>query len=183
LEKKGNFFILLIIIAVLTLIIAVLAAFIVIVGINGSPQVASEAAGGGGADDFLSVTPPDESTLATMPLFADRQFFNLRNTAGSSQLSVCIVDVSIKYFTKVDGIKDVPAKLELNQGNMKEIVSTYFQELTRDEIEMISTKADAKENLKKELNEFLISTISSDKDRKKVSEIVYEVVFSGWNYQ
>jgi uncharacterized protein (UPF0333 family) len=182
LEKKGNFFILLIIIAVLTLIIAVLAAFIVIVGINGSPQVASEA-GAAGSGDFLSVTPPDESTLATMPLFADRQFFNLKNTSGSSQLSVCIVDVSIKYFTKIDGIKDVPAKLELNQGNMKEIVSTYFQELTRDEIEKISTKADAKENLKRELNEFLISTISSDKDRKKVSEIVYEVVFSGWNYQ
>ncbi|MDR1440662.1 MAG: hypothetical protein LBJ10_11925 [Clostridiales bacterium] len=182
-EKKSNFFILLIIIAVLTLIIAVLAAFIVLVGFN-SPQAATAGAGpaaeGGGV---VYAAPPDESTLATLPLFADRQFFNLKNAPGSSQLSVCIVDVSIKYFTKVDGIKDVAAKLELNKSNMKEIVSTYFQDLTRDEIDKIATKAEAKENLKSELNEFLISTISSDKDRKKVTEIVYEVVFSGWNYQ
>jgi hypothetical protein len=153
----------------------------VIVGIN-SPQQAAAPGAAAQADSVQLAPPPDEASLATMALFSDRQFFNLKNS-GSSTLSVCIVDVSIKYFSKVDGIKDVAAKLTLNQNNLKEIVSSYFQELTRDEIEQISTKAAAKDDLKKELNEYLISTISNDGDRKKVSEIIYEVVFSGWNYQ
>jgi flagellar basal body-associated protein FliL len=184
-EKKGNFFVLLIIIAVLTLAVAVLAAFIFLVGFNQPSAAADDGAAAQAAADAAAasaVEPPDEASLTTMKLFADKQFFNLKST-DPNKLAVCIVDVSVKYFTKVDGIKDVAAKMTLNEDNLKEIVSTYFQQLTLEDLERIETRAKAKDDLKRELNEFLISTIDKASDRQKVKEIIYEVVFSGWNYQ
>ena len=181
LEKKSSFFIFLIIIAVLTLVVAALTAFIVLVMPN--QKVAAEASAGGQAQVVVpSVMPPDERYISTMKLFSDRQFFNLKND-DPNKISVCIVDVSIKYHNKLDGIKDVQAKMDLNMDNLKEIVSTYFQNISLDQIKQIETKAKAKEELKAEINQFLISTVDKEKDRRKVTEVVYEVVFSGWNYQ
>ena len=181
-EKKSSFFIFLIIIAVLTLIVAALTAFIVLIMPNRMSAVDAQASGAAPQAVVTAVTPPDEKYISTMKLFSDRQFFNLKNE-DPNKISVCIVDVSIKYHNKVDGIKDVPAKMDLNMDNLKEIVSTYFQNVTLDQIKEIETKARAKEDLKAELNQFLISTVDKEKDRRKVTEVVYEVVFSGWNYQ
>ena len=180
-EKKSNFFILLIIIAVLTMIIAVLAAFIIIVGIN-KPAVADVSTPGVTNAYVPGALPPDEQYISTMKLFSDKQFFNLKSD-DPNKIAVCIVDVSVKYYNKLEGIKDVPAKMTLNQDNLKEIISTYFQNITLEQIKEIETKIKAKEELKIELNQFLISTIDKEKDRRNVGEIVYEVVFSGWNYQ
>ena len=180
-EKKSSFFIFLIIIAILTLVVAALTAFIVLV----MPNMKTTAEPSSGAQTQIvvpSVTPPDERFISTMKLFSDRQFFNLKNE-DPNKISICIVDVSIKYHNKLDGIKDVQAKMDLNMDNLKEIVSTYFQNISLDQIKEIETKAIAKEELKAELNQFLISTIDKEADRRKVTEVVYEVVFSGWNFQ
>ena len=180
-EKKSSFFIFLIIIAILTLVVAALTAFIVLVMPN--MKTTTEASGSVQAQVVVpSVSPPDERFISTMKLFSDRQFFNLKNE-DPNRISICIVDVSIKYHNKLDGIKDVQAKMDLNMDNLKEIVSTYFQNISLDQIKEIETKAKAKDELKAELNQFLISTIDKEADRRKVTEVVYEVVFSGWNYQ
>ena len=169
---------LLVIIAILTLIIAVLAAFIILVGIN-PPQ--SAVANGSPPVSGPQATVIDEKLLTPLKLFSDKQYFNLRT--DDNRLSVVIVDVTIKYINKMDGIKDVAAKISLHEDNLKEIVCNYFQSMTYDEIKNLDTKLQAKEDLKDEMNSFLIATIEKDTDRRKVVEIVYEVVFSGWNYQ
>jgi len=188
LERKGSFFILLIIIAILTLIIAVLATFIIVVGVNGPQKAVSEERETSKSDDSeddetSSPTPTviDENLLSTVKLFSERTLFNLKTDEGKT--AALMADVTIKYINKMSGIKDVTAKISANEDNLKEIVSNYFNSLTFDDVTQLETKLQAKEDLKAEMNRYLISTIENEGDRKKVKEIVYEVVFSGWNYQ
>ena len=178
-EKKGSFFILLVIIAVLTLIVAVLAAFIILVGIN--PPQAAAITNDQAIGSRSEVTVIDEKLISTRKLFSEKQFFNLKSSDG--KMAICMVNVTIKYINKLDGIKDVEAKMQVNEDNLKEIVSSYFKGLTYDQIEKLETKLQAKEDLKNEMNVFLLSTIEKESDRRKVGEIVYEIIFSEWNYQ
>jgi len=182
LEKKGNFFIFLLIIAILTLIIAALVSFIMLVGISGPPAVA-ESANDTGPQAFTVVgEPPDEGALATLVLLESGKPINLM-TDNASRPSFALIEMSIKYFVKVDGIKDVQAKINLNAANLQEIVTTYFMAMSVEEFSRFETKARVKDELKQEFNNYLISTISAEKDRRKVTEVVYDVVFSAWNYQ
>lgn len=181
-EKKGSFIILLAIVAVLTLVIAALVSFIVLVGINVPAPVAGADASGGGKVFALASEPPDESLLATIKLFESAQPLNLK-TDNPAKPSFALIDVSVKYFIKVDGVKDVQAKIILNQANLQEIVNTYFMAMSVAEFSRFETKAKVKEDLKKALNEFLLTTIHGEKERKKANEIIYDVVFSQWNYQ
>ena len=176
-EKKGNFFILLIIIALLTLIIAVLAAFIILVGVN-QPTIAGD---GSLAMNAPAPAPVSETLLSTLKLFPERQILNLRSAGGRSGAGT--VDVSIKYINKVDGIKDVAAKIGLHEDNLREIVSNYFLTKTFEQVSTLEARLQAKEDLKDEMNMFLISTIDNEKDLQKVNEVVYEVVFAGWTFQ
>ena len=185
-EKKGNFFLLLLIIAILTLIIAALVTFIMLVGITAPAQVASNAGGEGsgytGPPIIIYGEPPDEASLSTMQLIASNQPLNLM-TDNPAKPSYALVELSIKYFNKIDGIKDVPAKIDLNKANLQEIVTTYFMAMSVEEFSRFETKTLAKNDLKRELNTFLLTTIPGEKDRRKVTEVVYDVVFSAWNYQ
>ena len=181
-EKKGSFFIFLVIIAVLTLIIAALVSFIMLVGIN-SP---SAAAGGNDAASSPAVSgmfgePPDEASLDTVSLLDKSQPINLKSD-DPSKPAYALVSMSVKYFIKIDGIKDVQAKITLNKANLQEIATTYFMAMGLEEFSKFETKAKVKEDLKKEMNEFLLSTISTEKDRRKVKEVIYDVIFSEWNY-
>ena len=181
-EKKSSFFIFLIIIAVLTLIIAALVTFIMLVGIN-TPSAVAEGANPGGAPPVtVAGEPPKEDSLATVLLLESGKPINLR-TDDPARPSYALIEMSVKYFTKVDGIKDVEAKMTLNKANLQEIVTTYFMAMSVEEFSKFDTKPRVKEELKKELNVFLLTTISAEKDRRKVKEVIYDVVFSAWNYQ
>ncbi|MCL2058744.1 MAG: flagellar basal body-associated FliL family protein [Oscillospiraceae bacterium] len=182
-EKKSSFLIFLVIIAFLTLIIAALVTFIMLVGING-PALAAEGAYTGRDNEpyVLAGEPPDEASLATIALLESGQPINLM-TSDPSKPSYALVEMSVKYYVKIDGIKDVQAKMNLNKANLQEIVTTYFMAMDVDEFSRFETKARVKDELKQELNEFLLTTISGEKDRRKVKEVIYDVVFSAWNYQ
>ena len=182
LEKKGSFIVFLFIIAVLTLVIAALVTFIMVVGIN-NPAIAAEGANTNESNPYvLAGEPPDEASLATIILLESGQPINLL-PGDAAKPSFALVEMSVKYFIKVDGIKDVQAKMALNKANLQEIVTTYFMTMSVDEFSRFETKARAKDELKQELNEFLLTTISGEKDRRKVKEVIYDVVFSAWNYQ
>jgi len=178
LEKKSNFFVLLVIIAVLTLIIAVLSAFIIIVGIN--PPGVSAAESNSSSSNGAALQPIDDSLISTVKLF-DKELFRVHCDEG--KLAVVKADVTIKYINKIDGIKDVPAKITLHEDSLREIAGKYFQRLDCKYMGAIETRLQAKEDLKDEMNAFLLATIEKDSDRKKVSEIIYEVVFPTWTEQ
>ena len=190
LEKKASTFLLLIIIAVQTLIVAALAVFVFIVGVR-APQMAASADSmdmvaspnaPDGSGTVITMLPPDEADLTSLDLFGENKYFNLKND-GDGKNSVIVVNVSVKYFNKIDGIKNVAEKMNLNKANLQEIVGLYFQNKTLDEVKEADTRVEAKEILKKDMNEFLLSTIDKEKDRRKVTSVIYDVVFSGWTYQ
>lgn len=180
-EKKSNFFVFLLIIAVLTLIIAALVSFIILVGVNG-PAASAEGANNNNSNFTVTVEPPEEGSLTTLVLLEAGKPINLM-TSDPTRPSYALVEMSIKYFIKVDGIRDVESMIHLNAANLQEIVTTYFMAMGVDEFSRFETKARVKDELKQEFNNYLISTISSDKERRKVTEVVYDVVFSAWNYQ
>ena len=188
-EKKASTFLLLIIIAVQTLIVAALAVFVFVVGVNPpNMSVSADSADGlspdasGSPEVVVYMPPPDEADLATVDLFGENKYFNLKSD-GDSKNSVIVVNVSVKYFTKLDGIKNVTEKMNLNKANLQEIVGLYFQSKTLDEIKEADTRIQAKDDLKREMNDFLLSTIDKEKDRRKVTAVIYDVAFSGWTYQ
>ena len=183
-EKKSNFLVFLVIIAILTLIIAALTTFIIIVGINGpaSTAEAGDSASYSASYAMAGGIPPDEDSLSTIPLIESGQAINLASD-NPAKPSYALIEMSIKYFNKIEGIKDVQAKITLNKANLQEIVTTYFMAMSVEEFSRFETKARVKEELREELNGFLLSTISTDKERRKVGDIIYDVVFSAWNYQ
>jgi flagellar basal body-associated protein FliL len=180
LEKKGNFFVLLVIIAVLTLIVAVLSAFIIIVGIN--PPVNSVTAESNLSSGVRGpeLQPVDDNLISTLKLF-EKEVFRVHCDEG--KLAVVRADVTIKYINKLDGIKDVSAKVSLHEDSLREITGKYFQRMECTNMSLLETRLQAKEDLKDEMNAFLLATIEKDSDRRKVTEIIYEVVFPTWNEQ
>jgi len=100
-----------------------------------------------------------------MKLFDEKTPFNLKS-ADSKKISVIVVNVELSYFAKVKGISDTTAKIESNKSKLQEIVGTYFQSLTLEEVD-----------LTKMMNEQLLANENIN------SDIIYTVVFDQWFYQ
>lgn len=167
-EGKGSFFILLVIVAILTLTLAVLAGYIFFVG--GTPQGNVEAVATGQMEKR-----PSENELSSLKLFTDKTIFNLKSDDG--EMSVIQLNAILYYYKKVKGIKSTDEKITLNEGKIKEMVGTYFQGLTLDDVKKPEAKKRANEELTKIINEYLTS------NEKQKEDIVYCIVFDEWFYQ
>ena len=167
-EGKGlSNVVLLIIIAFLSLTLAVLAGYVFIVG--GSPRAAV-------AVEKDEIKRPADKDLAQLKLFNEKSYFNLKVTDGG-KTPVILFNMDIKYFKKVKGIKSVDEKINSYITEMREVVGTYFQNMTYEEAKLPETKEKAKKELTEKINEVLLA---SEKNKKN---IVYTVVFEEWFYQ
>jgi len=90
---------------------------------------------------------------------------------------VIVVNVELSYFAKVKGISDTTAKIESNKSKLQEIVGTYFQSLTLEEVMKSDAKEKARADLTKMMNEQLLANENIN------SDIIYTVVFDQWFYQ
>lgn len=167
---KGSFFILLIVIAFLSLSLTVLALYVFVFGGNGS---------GKGTDAGQTiVSVPKDSELAEVSLFEEEKVFNLKSKDKDEKyLSAIRVSIKLKYFIKVDGVKDVAAKLQAHQSDMRELVGNYFLNMTYDEVSKPETKEKTKKELKEQINKLLLET------EKIKTDLVYSVVLEEWFYQ
>lgn len=167
-EGKSTFLILLLIIVVLVVTLAVLTAFIFF-GNNGS-DVSTETV-------QEEVLVPNDEDLNFLELFEETKFYNLKPDEDNSA-PIIQIDITLYYFNKVKGIKNVDEKIVQYSSKVKEITGLYFQNKTVTEIKTdpeFWTKT--KEELKIRINKVLTSNEKSKED------IVYEVVFESWNYQ
>lgn len=167
-EGRGSFFILLVIVAFLTLALAVLAGYIFFVA--GTPETKIEYVSTDGP-----IRPNDEE-IAMLKLYEEKEYFNLKND-DPNKIAVIRVNLELVYYKKAGSIKDVAAKLTTYNGEIKEIVGTYFQNLTLDEVKRPETKETAKKDLTKKINELLVAT---EKDKK---DVLYTINFEDWFYQ
>lgn len=168
-EGKGSFVILLVIISILTLTLAVMAGYLFFV--TGTSQAAAN-----GASPRDTIKSPSDNELAKKILYSEKTFFNL-NGGETGRNSVIQLGVVLKYYKKVSGVKNVEEKLDARDEDIKELISTYFQKLTLEDVKSAECKKKAKEDLILEINNLLKS------NEKRDIDIIYDVVFEEWFYQ
>lgn len=166
-EGKGSFFILLIIIAILSLSLAVLAGYVFFAADH--PKAAADAAAA-----TSDVRPPDKE-LGRKLLFEQKQFYNLKSVSDN-KMSVIQVEIELIYF-KGKKEAEVVEKLKMHDSEIKELVCSYFQNRTLEEVKQADTKEKAKKELKDQFNKLLTA---GDKEKK---EVIYSIVFKEWFYQ
>ncbi|HEY9059833.1 MAG TPA: flagellar basal body-associated FliL family protein [Pseudobacteroides sp.] len=169
---KGSFFVLLIVVAFLSLSLAVLAIYVFVFGGNNSGKETKVV-------ETVTVTTPKDSELAEMALFEGDKIFNLKSSPSSEEKSLAAIRVSIKlkYFIKVEGIKDVAVKLKAYESEMRELVGNYFLNMSVDEVSKPETKEKTKKELKQQINHLLLESEIIKTD------LVYSVVLEDWFYQ
>ena len=172
-EGKGTFFILIFIVAILTLTLAVLAGYLFFIG--GAPDDENPDS----QEEVVKVPEPDE--LGYYNMFEEKKFFNLRSSEETEQSHIILVNIELIYYLEVlDERKDtivVEERINAYDSQIKELVGTYFQQMTIEEAKKVETKKKSKEELKKLINELLAS------GKKPKSDIIYDVVFKEWFYQ
>jgi len=169
LANKSGFVTLLIIIAVLTMSVAMLAGYIFVFG--GMPQQDQIISG-----NIDAIRRPSDKELGTKKLYEENQYFVLKNDNSSKQ-SFIRVGVDVRYFKSVKGIKNCEEKINNFDGEIKELIGTYFQELSIEQVKNLEFKIKAKAELKTQINDLLNSS------ENIYNEIVYDVVFYDWFYQ
>jgi len=166
LEGKSGYFILIGIVAFLSLSLAVLIIILFLQG--GFVNSAS--------DNPKIVESPSDDELVKLKLFEEKTPFNLKNE-NSGKNPIIVISAEISYFKEVRDIQDTTAKIEANKSMLQEIVGTYFQSLTLKDVMKDDAKEKARAELKKRMNERLLS------NEKARDDIVYTIVFDQWFYQ
>ena len=165
--KSSSFIVLICVVAVLSLALAFLTGYVLFMGGSSTGQAAEQ----------KKVTVPKDRELALEQIFSSNTAFNLKSTQNDKSLHVILVNAQIQYFAKFDGIKDTTAKIQTNKGKLAEIVGTYFQNLTIDDVKKPEAKEKARDDLKKLMNEYLMQ------NEEKDGELVYSIIFDYWFYQ
>jgi flagellar basal body-associated protein FliL len=165
---KGTFLIMLIVIVILVVTIAVLTMFIFYGGMTGL---------GGTANPGATVANmPKDGELGFINLFKEGKYCNLKPDEENPS-PILQVDITLYYYKKIRGIKNVEEKINQYGSKTRELVGLYFQEKTLTEIKENNFWTEAKEELKREINKLLTE------NEKNKDDIIYEVVFESWNYQ
>ncbi|MEN2776577.1 flagellar basal body-associated FliL family protein [Acetivibrio clariflavus] len=165
--KSTSFIILICVVAFLSLSLALLSGYVLFMGGSSKGQAA----------DNKTITVPKDSDLALEQIFSSNTAFNLKTTKDDKDIHVILVNAQIQYFVKFDGIKNTTAKIQANKGKLAEIVGTYFQNLTIDDVKNPEAKEKARADIKKMMNEYLMQNEKSD------GELVYNIIFDYWFYQ
>lgn len=173
-EGKKTSFILILIIAALSLVIVFLSAYILVD--SGLLQgFTAKAAGLTGENSLNGPQRPSQTELGIKKLFDDKVIYNLKST--NEEVSVIQVSVAIEYYRKIRGIKNVEEKINSYDSAIKELVGTYFQKMSIDEVKDPNTKLRAKKELTEEINSLL------NADERDKYRIIYDVIFENWFYQ
>lgn len=179
-EGKGiSFIILLVIVALLSLTLAGLA-FYVFITAGSTSKSATETASN---KESVKVVPKDDE-LGVMELFKEKRYFNLKQTDDKKMSVISISGAELQYFVKgepVKGLKaaDIKKKVEAKKKEIIELMGTYFQNITVEEIKLPDAKEKAKKELTNRINE-LLNHGEKEKDKK---EYAYTVIFEEWFYQ
>lgn len=166
-SKSSSFIILICVVAFLSLALALLSGYVLFMGGSSTGQAA----------ETKKVTVPKDSELALEQMFESNTAFNLKTTEKDKNIHVILVNLQVQYYVKFNGIKDTTLKIQTNKSKLSEIVGTYFQSLTIDDVKKPEAKEKAREELKKLMNEHLMQ------NEERNGELVYSIIFDYWFYQ
>lgn len=172
-ETKKNSFVLIMIIVALTLVLVVLSIFLMFS--TGSSQALLDYKNKDNLMESKETDRPSQDKLATRRLFEENVVYNI--TSSNNKTPVIQVNIVLEYYKKIKGIRNVEAKIVSFESSIREVVGTYFQKMTIEEIKDPNTKIKAKKDLTVLINKLLNS------DEKNNYEIIYDIIFEGWFYQ
>lgn len=164
LEGKG---VLIAIVAFLSLTLLMLVGYVFFVGGVGSK---------GEEKEVTQTKRPGDADLASVKVFEAKAYFNLK-TNDPNKIAAIQLSVELIHFKVAEGIKNPAEKLAFNKSKIKELIGSYFENLSIDELKVPGMKQRAKEELTKKINDMLLS------NEKTKSPIVYTLVFDEWFYQ
>lgn len=165
--KSSGYFVLIGVIAFLSLALVLLAGYVFFVQENGPFS---------DKGTKKEVTAPKESELKSEKMFAENTAFNLVS-ADKDKFHVILVNVELQYFAKFKGIKDTTLKVQSNKAKLIELIGTYFQGLSIDDVKKADSKEKARAELKVKMNELLLE------NEEHSGDLIYNVVFEYWFYQ
>jgi len=166
-EKNKFSIILLVIIAALAIALASITVYVLVGGGSGTKQT----------EKAVQITKPADSEITTLAIF-DKKAMNLKaSDTKTSSTAVIEISAGLVYYNKVTGIKDTAAKVKTYDADIKELIGTYFQNMTLEDAKKPETKEKAKKELTKQINELL------NANEKSKNDIIYNVNFSEWFYQ
>ncbi|MCL2741370.1 MAG: flagellar basal body-associated FliL family protein [Oscillospiraceae bacterium] len=170
-EGKSNVFsiVLLVIIAILALAlcIAVGALFL-----GGGPAEETEAVDEVPRSPQPGSNLPKDSDLASFVLYSQASpgLFNLK--AGTTT-HVIQVFMNVKYFIKITDLNP-EEKIETYLSDIKQLVGSYFQNMSYQDALLPETKEKAREELKDAINELLC------RNELYRIDMIYDIVFERW---
>ncbi len=166
--KSSGFFVLIGVVAFLSLALVLLAGYVFFVqGNNQNPD----------KEDKKEITVPKDKDLLSEKMFTENTAFNLVTEGKDNKIHVILVNVELQYFAKFEGIKDTTLKVQSNKSKLIELIGTYFQGLTIDDVKKADSKEKARAELKVKMNELLLQ------NEEKSGELIYNVIFEYWFYQ
>jgi len=162
---------------VLLVIVAVLALSLLILAIVFFTGNGNNTANNNTSSKEQVITVPSDDELSSKLLYGEESaLLNLKNeNKKSSTPPVIKINIELLYYKKVKGV-NTEEKLEMYDKRIKELVSTYFQNMTIEEAMDPETKQKAKNDLINGINEMLLENTGINKP------IIYNVVFSEWFY-
>ena len=171
-EAKGSFsMVLLIIIAILALALAGLTGYVFFFA---GPTKSAD------ATKQHEITRPADTDLIVKKMFENKTIFNLKST-DDKKVPVIQANIELVYLKKVSGIKSVDEKIKAFDGAIKELIISYFQNLTPEEARNLQADEKVKEKSKKDMTRKINELLSSSE--KEYKDIVYTVNFIDWFVQ
>lgn len=171
-EARGKVFtiILLVIIAILALSLVGLVGYILVTNNSNSNGADSVSMSG-------TIAIPSDDELSSRMLYGEEPvLLNLKSENNKSSTPPVIkLNIELLYFKKVKGV-DVENKLTIYDKRIKELVNTYFQNMTLEEAKDPETKKKARNDLIESINKMLIENEGTKRP------IIYNIVFDEWFY-
>lgn len=170
-EARGKVFtiILLVIIAILALSLVGLVGYILVTNNSNSNGADSVSMSG-------TIAIPSDDELSSRMLYGEPVLLNLKSENNKSSTPPVIkLNIELLYFKKVKGV-DVENKLTIYDKRIKELVNTYFQNMTLEEAKDPETKKKARNDLIESINKMLIENEGTKRP------IIYNIVFDEWFY-
>lgn len=170
-EGKASFIILIAIVAFLSLSLALLGGYVFFIqGHNTSNTDTKD-----GHETTKESSKPKDEELSTEALFEEKKVFNLKNEANAKIPPMLQINgVEIKYFKVVAGIAKPTEKLVLYKPEIREMVSTYFLNIGKEEVTSVEGKENIKKDLIKRMNDML------KENEKSKNDIIYNIIIEEW---
>lgn len=167
-KRNGLVIALIIIVAILTITVSALSIYLLVVN-SDSKNDSSTTVASSSTVNFK----PNSENCGNIMLFEESQALNLKYNDNEKPVYISM-NMELQYYKN---IKNAEEKINSRLSEIRELVSTYFQKMTLEEVKKPETKDKARKELTEQINKLLSTETEDGRD------LIYTVIFERWLYQ